>query len=219
MGTELGVQQLCQIGVQISLPPQHGKSERKKRGPEGLCQIDEKEKQQLARGNGGLARGKTPFSVPCSPIRLCVKHTWLFKLLHVDTNYLRGEEIPKHRERATAQWLVCVCCCAKHQDSISGGKGLYGLWVTSLSLGKARQAGFRRQEQRQRSQKDILLASQDAFLGHTSQDHLPRVTSGLGHPSQQIRKCPTDMCTGQFNGGSSLVRLPSSLLCQVNGRG
>lgn len=69
-GTELGVQQLCQMGTQIFLPPQHGKSERKKKKSRSGGHVSNRQDRdtQLARGNGVPAGGKTLFSVPCGCI-------------------------------------------------------------------------------------------------------------------------------------------------------
>lgn len=66
------------------------------------------------------------------------------------------------------------------------------------------------------TEKHYLQASCDAFLVYTSQDHLPRVTGGLGHSSQQIRKCSIDVPTGQFSGGPPwCVKLRAETDCNI----
>lgn len=128
---------------------------KKKKGPEGMCQIDEKGKLQLARGNGVLAWGKGLSLCPAAPFSH-VGNTWLFECLHEDTNYLRGEA-SKHTVSRGSVVEFAVCCCAKTSGPNLRRKRPVWLLRYSLSSGKARQdAGGRI---RGRGHRETLLTS------------------------------------------------------------
>lgn len=89
--------------------------------------------------------------------------------------------------------LSAFCCCGK---ATWGGRGLFGLQVTGITLGKLAEAGT---QGRKRSRDRLASPGLLSCFSSTAQlprDDIAHRSLGPCHINQQSRKCFSDLSTG-----------------------